>query len=178
MVLDVEAEVAGKEHVEGEALILESHVEAQRKVGVGVADDAAVVLVDHAVAVEVAVDKAAGGCAGLRGMAGHLLIVLENAVAHISVIHAHGLSGNEALVAADIFLSRVERDEFVLILREVERGVPGEVAVSRASVAQRHFPALVLHFARVEPYRGVLACHGKCGRNGEHVLGSLDVVVG
>ncbi len=105
MVLDVEAEVTGEEHVEGEGLVLEGEVETQRQVGVGVADDAAVVVVDDAVTVEVAVDEAAGGCAGLCGVVGHLGGVLEDAVAYISVVDTHRLAGNQALVAADELLA-------------------------------------------------------------------------
>ena len=84
----------------------------------------------------------------------------------------------EKLIPADMVFLIIELEELVLILRDVDRSVPGEVTVCRRVVSESDFPTVVAHRTGVQPFCRILACHCQCRRNGKHIVRFLDVIVG
>ena len=130
-VVDIKSELAREEGRECEVLVVEVKVQTHGQVRVRVTNDAAVGIVDHTVTIDIAEDETAYALALLDGMVGNLILILEDAVAYITVVDTHGLSYHQAVVATLRGHHVVELHQFVLILRDIECTVPREVAILR-----------------------------------------------
>ena len=110
-------------------------------------------------------------------MVGNLVSVLEDTVADISVVNAHWLSLNQTEVATDDAYLVVELNKLVAVHGEVEASVPREVAILRRVVTEIELHTMVLHLTCVHEFRCILTSYREHGRNGNHVLGVLPVVI-
>ena len=166
-----------EERGECPVLVVGCQGETHAEVGIWITDDAAVVFVDDAIAIDVAVDESSNALPLLNGVVGHLVGILEDAVADIAVVDTHGLAFDEPEVTSDDANLVVEANQFVAVHRHVEVCIPGEVAILRRMVTEVKLETVVLHLARIHEFGRILTSHGEHRRNGNHVLGVLPVVV-
>ena len=159
-----------QKHVQVEVGEAEGVVQAVGELGVGVADERAVLGVDDAVVVQVLEADVAGGRAALRGVVFHVFLGLKQAVGHqaverakrLALVVAHNHAAQRAQAVVGLAVAQRFEAGFVGRQRQVGRPVEARGAALHVARGQGEVDAAVVS-------RGGVAVHAfECARHQRH----------